>query len=111
MGEPPVKTVHKVEITLMPFPMPVHVPKSARILYVAQQYPHSASNEVSIWFEIVVGSEGEEPDPTDIRMVAAYGTGTYIPDNSVYLSTHILSSGRLVLHLYEMTGLDPEDPM
>jgi hypothetical protein len=94
-----MKTVHKVEIPMTPFPMPVRIPRSAAILHIAQQYPHSSVLAVSAWFEIEVGTEVAEDDA---RIVAAYGTGVYIPDEAVYLSTHVLDSGRLVLHLYEL---------
>jgi hypothetical protein len=95
-----MKIVHKVDVELMPVPMPVRIPKAARILSAGQQYPHSTSMEVSVWFEIEAGTEVA---PDDVRFLATYGTGEYVPDNSVYLSTHVLNGGRLVLHLYELT--------
>jgi hypothetical protein len=93
-----MKIVYKVEYALMPFPMPVRIPRSARILYVARQYHGVPENQVSIWFEIEAGFQRAEDD---VRLVEVYGTGKMIPDNAVYLSTHILDGGDLVLHLYE----------
>lgn len=96
-----MKMVYKVEVVLAAFPMPVRIPKSSKILSIGQQYPHSTSMEVSIWFEIEAGIEVA---PDDVRIIAAFGTGQLIPTDSVYLSTHVLDAGRLVLHLYELIG-------
>ena len=94
-----MKMVYKVETSLTGIPTEVRIPLESKIVHVAQQYPTADESSVAIWFEV---ERGESLDET--RTVCAYGTGHSIPTDAIYLSTHLLMRGSLVLHLYELVA-------
>lgn len=57
----------------------------------------------SAWDEAILPSAWRPPAAPDRRRkFQAFGTGHPVPDEAVYVSTHVLMVGELVLHLFEV---------
>lgn len=73
------------------------MPRGATILTAREQ-----GDDVCIWAEV------DPKAPLEKREFRVFGTGFELPEKvMVYRGTAMLSSGRLVLHVYEILPHDP----